>query len=235
MDIEYLPWDSDFFQVKAGRAFLKSHEISDFSSFYQMLEELSYTLVYLFADEPIDEKTCKQYPLQLTDKKTTYIKTINKGYWHPSVFSVDTNTSELNKKKLIELAYQSGIYSRFRIDERMGDKVYKAIYKQWMLNSLNRTIAFDVLAYAKENEFAGMITLGEKNNRADIGLIAIDEHFRGMGIATKLIQAAENVFYKKGYSSLQVVTQGDNFPACKLYESYGFVVEKVEYVYHLWL
>ena len=54
-------------------------------------------------------------------------------------------------------------------------------------------------------------------------------------IATDLINAAELYFKKKGYSKMQVVTQSINKPACKLYEKNNFKIDKIEYIYHIWL
>ncbi len=46
--------------------------------------------------------------------------------------------------------------------------------------------------------------------------------------------SAEKWFSNSGYKSIQVVTQGDNIPACKLYESCGYTIESVELFYHIW-
>ena len=103
-----------------------------------------------------------------------------------------------------------------------------------MINSINRKIAKEVLAFTENNALAGFVTLGEKNNKADIGIIAVDHSFRGKGIGKTLMTSAEKWFSNLGYSSMQVVTQGDNYPACRLYESCGYLVEAVEFFYHIW-
>jgi dTDP-4-amino-4,6-dideoxy-D-galactose acyltransferase len=78
-----------------------------------------------------------------------------------------------------------------------------------------------------------IVTVGEKKHRGDIGIIAVDTEFRGKGIGTALMQSAESWLAKLNYKSMQVVTQGDNKPACKLYENCGYTIESVEYFYHI--
>jgi len=86
-----------------------------------------------------------------------------------------------------------------------------------------------------DDEMAGVITLGQKNERGDIGLAAVKTKFRGKGIGKYLISASLKIFYEKGFPGIQVVTQKDNFHACKLYEHFGFYQESVYNVYHFWL
>lgn len=80
-----------------------------------------------------------------------------------------------------------------------------------------------------------MITLGRKGERADIGLVAVHSASRGKAIGSLLIRAAQARFVERGFTIGQVVTQGDNTPACRLYEKCGYRVDKVEYYFHFWL
>ena len=79
-----------------------------------------------------------------------------------------------------------------------------------------------------------MVTIGEKNNRADIGIIAVDNNFRGQDVGKILVQGVINYSIRNGYSSLQVVTQKMNESACRFYERCGFTAEQVVNVYHYW-
>ena len=80
-----------------------------------------------------------------------------------------------------------------------------------------------------------MVTLGEKNLRGDIGLIAVHPDHRGKKMGENLVYAAQTWFRSHGYTEGQVVTQGRNNAACNLYTKCGYVVEKEEYFYHIWL
>lgn len=136
---------------------------------------------------------------------------------------------------LLELAWESGIYSRFNVDPNFKSNEYKHLYKTWIEKSVNKEIAKDVLVYMDEDIISGMITLGEKNKRGDIGLLAVSNVARGKGIGKKLMIAAENYFKEKGYDQLQVVTQGANKAALNLYQSCGYHIDDRTYFYHFWL
>lgn len=167
------------------------------------------------------------------DKKTTYTKSINSDLIiHKSISSIEQNTSY--KDKLINLSIQRGIYSRFNIDKRIGKDKFEKMYALWMINSKNCKFAKEVLIFTNNNDLAGFVTLGEKNKRTDIVIIAVDHDFRGLGIGKILMSSAEKWFSTLGYNSILVVAQGDNSLACKLYESCGYKVDTVEFFYHIW-
>jgi dTDP-4-amino-4,6-dideoxy-D-galactose acyltransferase len=136
-------------------------------------------------------------------------------------------------KKLIDLAIESGIYSRFNVDPKIGRKKFEELYTRWIIKSVSKEIADDVLVYKIGGEIAGFVTVGQKNGRADIGIIAVDKSYRGKGIGKTLMKTAENFYFDK-LKLIQVVTQGHNLPAIKLYEGCEFKIEKVEFLYHLW-
>jgi dTDP-4-amino-4,6-dideoxy-D-galactose acyltransferase len=80
-----------------------------------------------------------------------------------------------------------------------------------------------------------MVTLGEKEKRADIGLIAVNTNYRGKKIGETLVRASQMWSIEQGYKFAQVVTQGSNAAACSLYKKCGYALEKVEFFYHFWL
>lgn len=147
----------------------------------------------------------------------------------------ESYTDAIPDAALTELAYQSGLYSRFKIDPRITEEQFKKIYSLWITNSTRRQIAQEVLVIKREERVVAMVTLGEKNKRGDIGLLAVDPLYRGQHFGKKLVYAAQAWCLQKGFNMGQVVTQQDNFPACALYEKCGYTVEKIENFYHFWL
>ena len=79
----------------------------------------------------------------------------------------------------------------------------------------------------------GLITLQAKAGIGSIGLIAVDAAFRGRGLGTALIRAALEWCAGRGCSIVEVVTQGRNLAATRLYESNGFAVSALANVWHL--
>ncbi|MBB6460741.1 GNAT family N-acetyltransferase [Flammeovirga kamogawensis] len=218
--MEKLNWDSNFFNLEVFKANYYSGIENDLNG--------NFDLLYLYSDKLIDKSGFKQ-TIQLVDKKVTFKKDIvkNKIINSETIYSVNSVN-----EKLFSLAIQSSEFSRFRIDNKIDNKKVDELYQLWIENSINRKIAFDVLSFGSENY--GVITLSKKNDIAGIGLLAVDTAIRGKGIGKLLIKQTENICVEKGYKELQVVTQLDNNLACKFYESQNFLIDKIEYIYHLW-
>lgn len=235
LELNKLNWDSDFFNFNVGRiSGIVQNEV-DIRDIEFLMNEHDVKLAYYSSLNEVSLFTNpnKVFDVQLVDKKVTYVKDIDAELsFHPSIVSIDSNTSFGNK--LNTLAIQSGVYSRFNVDKRIGKEKFEEMYSLWMINSMNHKIAKEVLVLIEDEELKGFVTLGEKNNRADIGIIAVDHFFRGKGIGKTLMTSAEKWFSDKGYKSIQVVTQGDNYPACKLYESCGYKIDTIEFFYHIW-
>ena len=125
--------------------------------------------------------------------------------------------------------------SRFRVDPRVPRPIFESLYRQWIENSVNGTIADATLVVRDHDTIVAMATVAEKNGRSDIGLIAVDAAHRGRSHGTRLMQAAHHWARERGLADAQVVTQGDNRSARRLYEKCGYTVERVEHYYHFWL
>jgi dTDP-4-amino-4,6-dideoxy-D-galactose acyltransferase len=149
--------------------------------------------------------------------------------------SIESYPHQDPDETLLQLGYLAGLYSRFKADSNITEEQFKKVYSLWMNNSTNRKIAQEVFVIEKQNKHIAMITLGEKNNCGDIGLLAVDPQFHGQQLGTKLVQAAQLWALNKGFKFGQVVTQQTNLPACALYEKCGYSIENIENFYHFWL
>lgn len=231
---EILSWDSELFQFKVCQINDLPQNDKEFASFMHEIFKEEITLCYYRSIIKLALPTAISgfFDINLIDRKTTYSKPLAEKVLPNS--NIQPYKKSYPEEKLFDLAIQSGIYSRFNVDEKISTSTFEELYKLWIINSVNKKIAKEVLVYYKQDELAGFVTLGEKNNRADIGIIAVDEKFRGKGIARALMSEAENWFIDNGYHNIQVVTQELNIPACKLYERCGYEKESQEYFYHFW-
>jgi dTDP-4-amino-4,6-dideoxy-D-galactose acyltransferase len=139
-------------------------------------------------------------------------------------------------QSLIRLARESGAFSRFRVDPRIDRSVFESIYDTWIARSVRGEIAESVVVARRDDEIVGMVTLNRlSTGRGEIGLLAVDHRFRGRGVGRGLVSEAAVWARARSLGAVQVVTQRENGPACALYESMGFVVERSDHVYHFWL
>lgn len=231
-------WDSENFGFNVARITAGNINDSDFRSVLEGLKTSNHRMAYW--SFPQDRRDLYSIAIDnggfLADEKVTYIKelasAVNQNMSVARTVSYDRGDLEPG---LVALALQSGEYSRFRVDPQFPAELFEKLYTAWIVNSVTREIAWDVLVMRNDAGINGLITLGTKNGRGDIGLVAVAEHVRGMGIGRQLVRDAERCFAQRGINVAQVVTQGCNAGGCRLYESCGFHVEKTEYVFHFWL
>jgi ribosomal protein S18 acetylase RimI-like enzyme len=225
---EILQWDSDFFNFKVAK--IKNGLLLN-EDFFEKLYNENVQLAYYSSKEKLNRSSNEYYNLDLVDEKVTFIKEIEQSSLTDKIESYVEHHTD---RQLIDLAIESGAYSRFNVDPNIGRKNYEELYTQWIIKSVSREIADDVLVYRIEGQIAGFVTVGQKNERADIGIIAVDKACRGKGIGKTLMKTAENFYFNK-LKLIQVVTQKNNLPAIKLYEGCRYMIEKVEFLYHLWI
>lgn len=136
--------------------------------------------------------------------------------------------------ELYALAVASGRYSRFARDPRLSCEFVR-LYRQWVDNCLAaRDIGRgEVFAIKDGGVWAGMIALSSDSVAAKVELLAVGEKFRRRGVGRKLLQTAFAYAAKRGCVSIYVATQGENVPACGLYNACGFrLIERSE-IWHL--
>lgn len=229
MLIEGLPWDSDFFGLKVGVIRSGTFDLSAFES-----ERDAFDLIYIY-EKPDDSRNTVLATIcgNPADTRVTYIKQLTNSL--PVKEGVVNYMYRQPDKQLIALALESGIYSRFYTDKRFPPDAYERLYKEWILRSVDKSLACSVLVYYNESGFLdGFVTLEIKGPGIQIGLIAVDARARGQGIGARLVRAAEWEAHHQNFLYLKVSTQSANRTACRLYEKCGYAVEDVEHIYHYW-
>ncbi len=230
---EMLTWDTEFFGYPVAK--INGGCLSDEELEFCLLNlNTKAKLVYYSSEKPLEsDRILHEFNGLLVDKKTTFVKENPRpATLNPAI--VEYN-ADMPLNELIDLSQASGVYSRYRIDPRIENEKCDDLYKQWILNAIQHQLADRVLVYQIGQKLAGLITLGTKNNRADIGIVAVQARERGKGIGKALLSAADVFSKEKMLTAIQVVTQGANLPACALYHSAGYEVRKVEYFYHFCL
>lgn len=235
----HLEWDTKFFGFGVARIMQTELDEAELSKTLEMLRDDNYRLVYW--QIPIGKhespRIAQVHDGFLADKKVTYVKELvgisdSRGASAYTPFPYPDTTPDA---AIIKLALQSAEYSRFRLDPKFPRELCDKLFTCWITRSVSKEIAWEVLVVKEQNDLLGLITLGAKGDRADIGLVAVAEHARGRGVGRSLVTDADRHFAERGYTHAQVVTQQNNLGACRLYESCGYQIEKIEKIFHFWL
>lgn len=230
--IKRLSWDSSFFGYEVGMIEIEHPLNFSYENFLEQTQD--YKLIYIFSPQKILHPS-----LHLVDEKLTFERKISTEDLRKSITSVFSITSfdplHHDLERLKELTLLSGIYSRFYTDPNFVNQEYESLYIEWINKSVKGDKAFDTLIYTIKDKIVGFITLSKKNSTlADIGLIAVDNNFRGQGIASDLIAAAIKAAGNKNFKKIQVVTQSANKPAVSLYKKTMFEEKSLINIYHHW-
>lgn len=218
-----LPWDSDFFQKEIYQVdatenyMLSTKDILD-------IQKKRNRFFYL-----ISKKEQSKLADFLIDDKVYFKKMVS----NPPATKITFYNSKTDlMPKLLELAFDAGKYSRFRIDPILGVK-FREMYALWLQKSLSGELADFVLVERKKDSLLGFVTLKEEKSSFTIGLIAVSTESRGLGIGRKLLAQCENLALEKNIKSIVVPTQRENKQACSFYLKSGYKEWKNEFIYHI--
>lgn len=232
--VERLGWDSQFFGYPVGRIVFDKDGQYDLNELFRFLISEKIRLTYLFVNVneiELNEDIVRKGGI-LVDQKTLFSKTAE-GHNTNSDYIDEFEGTEIDES-LIQLVLQAGLYSRFRLDPNFTKNEYERLYIEWLKKSLNKSIALKTFIVKKDTRIVGLTTLGKRFGYADIGLVAVDNNFRGQGIASDLINYADNTALVLGFKEIKVVTQLQNKGACRLYEKCNFQIENITNIYHYW-
>lgn len=236
--LQPLAWDSEYLGFGVARLELRSITPQELAQCVTEARTMGLRLLYLIAApaDAVSNASAQQAGAWLADRKVTFAMAVAPAEQSAPISTAIRPTTTWTPQ-LANLALQSGEYSRFRLDTNFAPTVYAGLYQRWLQNSLNHQIAREVLTFDAEGsgQAQGLLTLGTKNGRANIGLLAVEAQARGQRIGQQLIAAARQYTAAWGLAELQVVTQLDNEPACGFYRRCGFSEWQVEHIYHLWL
>lgn len=231
IDINYLSWDTDVFGFKVGllNDCLENKDV-DFDKVISKAKEEDYSLLYY--KNPAISDVLQSKGIKPVDEKVTYKKVIDSHDVNES-WPISSVLHQPLQNDLLLLALQSGAHSRYYLDKKMPIHVYLSLYTAWIKNSLDGSIATDVLAYQVDGRNVGLITYKYTDNVVTIGLLVVDYSSADNGIGSKLIRQLCSLFPEG--TVIEVATQKKNTGACRFYEKNGFKVDSVQDIYHIWV
>ena len=224
-NVQYLPWDSQSFGFKVGKIVLTKKSSINTVALFEEMQRNNYKLIYLCTPFKVDIEN-------FYDTKLVYAKTFCK-HNEPLNEHIRSYKGKAITEALLKLAYESGKYSRFNLDERFPKELFELLYYKWLENSIFTDFSTDVLVYEVNNMPVGLLTYKTNETKSSIGIISIAPEYQGCGIGSFLMQYYESIL-SNDIKTLEVITQGVNHVARKFYEKFGYSIAEICYVYHVW-
>jgi dTDP-4-amino-4,6-dideoxy-D-galactose acyltransferase len=228
----FVDWDSKFFGFNVAQINRENIRKKELSKILTGLKKENYRLVYLFVSKKISY-SLPNFNIKYICKKIIYQKKIlPQCLIHKNIkkYKMPYPTDQM-----IYLAIESGICSRFKLDKNIDENKFNELYEKWIVNSVKKEIAAEVLIYEIDNKQAGLITFDKLYRVGKIGIIAVDRCYRRRSVGSFLLNAAEYYLHEAGYDKITIVTQNYNKAACHLYKKNGYHIDGAEHVYHIWL
>ena len=143
------------------------------------------------------------------------------------------HTKKKDIYKIVNIAKENNLDSRFMIDKLIPNKFKKKYRSQWVKNFFLKKRG-DYLFVAYQNDrILGFILIIKKKKVFYIDLIATRKRYRKKGVATSLINYTNNKLMKKS-NKIIAGTQLNNFSAIKMYQKLGFMRKKEKtFCYHI--
>jgi dTDP-4-amino-4,6-dideoxy-D-galactose acyltransferase len=245
--IERLEWESEHFGLSAARLIDCDLDHTALDKSLAVARAKRIDLLVWAAGEGMRPSAdlLAKYHGTLVDRKATFARSLEEITDSDVIrqladFDVGPYAESAASEELIELAIAAGAHSRFRVDSRLPHEKFAAMYRIWIERSVKKELA-DVVVVAQRKRLGlpgctlgGMITVSTSDRVASIGLVAVAESLRGIGVGSCLIAAAHRWLRKRDAIDVQVITQLDNVAACRLYERAGYRLCRLQHFYHFW-
>jgi len=195
-----------------------------------------YDLVYLLTKFDRDV-TCflENFNSILADIKITLSGNVQELNFTCCKLSKEDFCSTKDTGRLIQLGLDLYKESRFFFDENTHE-LGKKIYQAWIENSVNRSMAEEILVHRDENDrVIGFVTVKIDDGFAEPVLVKIDQSLTRKGYG-KILMNKFFTFISEKYpdSKIRIHTQLRNLAAILFYQSFGLKVSDYEFVYHVY-
>lgn len=227
MNSRRLDWDSDFFGFEIA-------EVNEDENDSIYIDSEKYDLIVVKQNQ---EKVVniEGFIKTFQETKIIFSKKLDlkiTNFIEQSI--IDFDEVPTTNDSLYPLAFESGKYSRFRLDLNFNQEKFELLYSKWIDNSINKEFA-DKIFYIKEsNETIGFVTVKNSENFSTIGLIAVSENYQGKGIGRKLLLNVEKYCVSQNIFELRIPTQKENSPACNFYSKMGYVINEEIIIKQYW-
>ncbi len=232
---QHLPWDTEFFGVATARVIGDTLTPDRAREIDQWCQSRKIRLLYFLArsNDVITTRTAEERGYRLVDLRTTFEKRLIDRV--PAAHRAIGPFIPSDLPVLQRIARTSYTDSRFYHDGHIPRATCDRLFENWTTQSCQGQ-SDQVLVAREAGQAVGYVTcdLDAATRWAAIGLIGVDESFRGKGFGRQLVESALAWAAQQGALGMTVVTQGRNIAAQRLYLQCGFVTRPVQRYYHKW-
>ena len=232
-----LEWDSAFFGMTIARVNPNRLDAQTVAEVMDWCRDKQVSCLYFLADSNHVEtlRQAEKNGFYLTDIRVTYEHSL-RGLENPHAPAPDIRMAVPEDLPALRAMTDSSYRdSRFYYDGHFSQESCDRLYEIWIEKSLSG-YAQAVLVMGAPGQPEGFVTCDTimPEAKGKIGLVGVSRSTRGRGVGQALVQESLHWFAAQRMKSVQVVTQGRNIPAQRLYQKCRFLTTEVRFWYHCW-
>lgn len=238
--VELLPWDTEFFGRRIGRARVGRLDATTAAQMIGEATESGLECLYFTAaaDDFATVVAAEERGFHLVDVRVV-LERAAEAPALPANEDADLTIEPArvaDLPRLEEIAAEIARMSRYAADPRFTRAETERLYRVWIANAA-RGYA-DAILVARERSGGqplGFLGTRMHDTLCDLQLVGVARERRQRRIGSTLVNAGISWARAHAATRLQVVTQGRNVAAQRLYQQAGFLTNEVKLFYHLWL
>lgn len=230
-----LTWDTDYFGFPIARIYPLRLTDRILSLALREADELGIECTYYLCDchHPESVRLAEAAGFHFVDIRLTFERAVEQepAAADPAVREATADDLE----ELLPIARGAYGYSRYFFDHRFPLEQCERFYSDWLEKSVRGELGTAVFVIDEGDGPLGYIALDHDTVlTASISLVGVGDRARGRGVGQRLVRHALTWAATEGYGRVEVVTQGRNYEAQRLYQRAGFITKKNELWYHRW-
>ena len=231
-----LPWDSQFFGFKIGRACSTRLDGSEAERLLEWARAERLRCLYLATDPDcrVTLAAAHDAGFMFVDMRTDLSLSL-RGWKAANVEVTCRNAGSEDIPWLEAVSRTAHTGTRFVKDAGFPRDRVSDLYAEWIRRDFREHRVL-VACTSDDPSPVGYVTCQQTgaSGVGRIGLIAVSDDRRGKGWGRILVHAAIQFFQQSGCKEIQVATQASNLPAQILYQAMGFRLHEVSATYHRW-
>ncbi|WP_372663109.1 GNAT family N-acetyltransferase [Cohnella sp.] len=227
-----LKWDTDFFGVNCAKAILhKPLMLVDWKELRERFKVYQFISIENRNSEPINAQMIgKESSAFLADVNIQFKKQLV-GPYHRTE-NIQIHQALKRNERIIEMTVFQ--FSKFTEDPELVNRGGNQVYRQWLINSFEKTDKYYALYENANGEIDGFLLHSYSDNSCIVELIAVSQNTANGGIGTRLFRAVEYAAHLRGCNEIRVGTQVRNIGAINFYQKVGCKQVECHQIYHIW-
>ena len=237
MNIQRLPWDTDFFGINIGKVVIYENVDFDPIRLLQQANDEKYELVYVFKYQKMlnYDKVIKAN-LDLIDIQLTMSKKFFSADYIKLPYTFKTELTIKERNECYKIAEKTSIVSRFYNEEKIGPQKTNQLYRKWIDNALNKSFSDGLFLVKKSCNISGihLIKTDIPNKTGYFTLTGVDSEYKRMGFGKELwLQSLAYWANESEIDQIKSTLSIQNAESLNFHMKMGFnKIEEIKYIYH---